>query len=159
MNDRQSCKACQDPQHTDVEREVWKCTIGVAEAAKRVGMSYEQYWVHLKFHGTEFEKVDLEDPHAVLNYLVRKLKTRIDTLVTLPIGSGNPALEKSVSGQIRLMKDLVMDIAKLTHQIETSPQIQIQNIVISQQNLVTAVLSDVCPECKNKLFKYLEVHH
>jgi hypothetical protein len=148
------CKACVDNRSKTIEQQIWLGKMTVIEGAKAFGMSYEDYWTHLKQHRQDVEKVDVENLNALLRYLSRHLKQRVDMLLAQPV---NPLMERGISTQARLLKDIVMDIARLENQIQTTPQIQIQQFIVQQTELTSFLLSELCPICKKKVMSFLEV--
>lgn len=149
-----TCKACSDSRSPSVEKQIWLGKLTVAEASKYFEMTYEDYWVHLKDHVVEkpAEKIDTNDPSTVLRHLAKRLYQRVDTILNVP---PNLPLEKNVATQARLLKDIAMDIARIEHQLESAPQVQIQNFIIQQTELTTFLLSNLCLECKKKVQEHL----
>jgi hypothetical protein len=99
----------------------------------------------------------MEDSGAVLKHLVKTLYSRVNILMKIPVMGARPGQEKDISQQVRLLKDLIMDIAELEHKIERNPQILIQNYMGLQQDMMTFLATDLCECCKNKAIKYLKV--
>lgn len=147
------CKACDDPSSKDIERQIWLGEMTVTNAARAVGMSYDDYWDHLQNHKPKKSPTQKE-PDQVLDNLIIKLDGRATKLLSQPM---NLTYEKVIVSELRLLKDLAMDIAKLQHKIQETPQIQIQNFIMHQQKLTTFLLDNLCPVCKEQVVKFLEL--
>lgn len=156
-----NCKACGNPYATELEKEVWQGKTSAVDAAKKLGMKTDDYWEHLRTHNESSDEVepvriDTNDPGTVLRYLTKQLYKRVKILLATPT-NGSTSMEKDIASQVRLLKDLAMDIAQLEHKIEKSPQILIQNYMTQQQELTTFLVTNLCPHCKEKVINYLKV--
>lgn len=145
------CKACNSLQAGQLEMAVLEGTMTISEAAQRLGMTYEAFWQHLKHH--KGKNLKISDIVLVLRKLVTRLQLRCNRLLDMPISQGN---EKSIATEVRVLKDLVVDIAKLEGLLTESPAVQINNLIMQQTQLTTFLLEHACPECRGKLIAFLE---
>jgi len=119
------------------------------EAAERLGVDEYTVWHWLREWKPREVPKDLAE---ILRDVLKKLRMRVDELLARPISYTD---EKMVSSQVRTLKDLVMDIAKLEQRLEEIPVIQYQQISVQMNKLTTFMVGSLCSDCRQKVIQHL----
>lgn len=150
------CKCCEHPNIEAIERVVRLGEKTIKWGSEQLGVTEKEFWDHINDCVIKKEEED-EIPTTLvgtLEYVTEKLRKRVKALCKLPVTPGN---EKAVATQVGSLNTCIMNIAKLTKQIDTAPQIEITNITIMLQQVQEYLITNLCPECKKQFMKFLEV--
>jgi len=124
----------------------------IREAASRLQVSEKTLWHYIK-KGEVSTSEEPSDLIELLRDILKKLKLRVEELLARPVSYQD---EKMLSMNVSNLEKIVMDLAKLTKQIQSAPLVQIQHIEVQYNKLQQFMLERLCVACKSKLLKYLE---
>jgi len=151
------CSVCRNPKAPEILAKVWNEEMTLADAARHLGVSYQLLWHHMRFHeGRKPAETSADvDAIAVLREITDILKERLDQLRGLPVGI--VVNERMITMLTRDLRETIMDLERLTGRLRSAPLIQLQQINVHYEQLLTFIVRELCSECRKKARKWLEV--
>jgi len=149
------CRICNDLRAIDVLAKVWNGSLSLREAAKELNVSYPMLWHHVRFHETaqSGQKPTRTDTLEILEEITNILKQRLDEMKNLPIG---PIHERMLTQNIEVLRRTLMDLERLTGRLRAAPLIQLQQVTIHYEALLSFLTTELCESCKLRIMQFLE---
>ena len=151
------CQVCRHPRRAEIVAAVQQEHMSIEEGARTLGVSKTVLWRHLRFH--EVTDADVLqgkfDSLEILCEIASILRQRLQEVKNLP--AGTLVNERILELVTRNLRQTIMDIEQLTGRLRTAPLIQLQQVYINYEKMLTVVLQNLCPDCQRKVRQALEV--
>jgi len=159
---KRKCKICKDPRSSQWAADLFLGKRTVENIARDAGVSYQVAWKHFREH----VQVNIENGQIVLqklaeeeNYVevLKNLMTDLRTMVTdLKEEPTNQSTVRMKTELIREIRGLIRDMCTLEGTISKGPLIQLNQLTIQFEYLMSYLATDLCGSCRQKIMDHLE---
>ena len=164
---KNSCRICAHPKRFEWEDQIINHKATRKEAAKDLDVSEQMMSEHMRFHFggqvmTEVKDspvaretaVNLKSSISMLNTYLMRLTQRQDAIFMMPIDAKS---EFAIKAHLSEVRETLKMLLEVQGNLSQAPSVKVHEMNIQYNTLKETVVSDLCPICKAKIIKKLEV--
>ena len=164
---KSSCKVCAHSNRFEWEDKIINHKATRKDAAKDMDVSEQMMSEHMRFHfGSQVmtqikdspvaqeAAVNLKSAISMLNTYLSQLTQRQDAIFMMPIDAKS---EFAIKAHLSEVRETLKMLLEVQGNLSQAPSVKVHEMNIQYNNLKETVVSDLCPMCKAKIIKKLEV--